>query len=93
MTAEVVAPAKPICLTCIATPVSGADTNVSVLSITEYDLVVDESVGYCVTPSSVTKTSLLEGTSLERLNVVVDPSPVNYLLYYLLGQNLVQFHQ
>ena len=29
-----------------------------------------------MTPSSVTKTSLLEGTSRERLNDVVDPSPV-----------------
>ena len=29
-----------------------------------------------MTPSSVTKTSLLEGTSRERLNEVVDPSPV-----------------
>ena len=29
-----------------------------------------------MTPSSVTKTSLLEGTSLERLNIVVDPLPV-----------------
>ena len=28
-----------------------------------------------MTPSSVTKTSLLEGTSRERLNEVVDPSP------------------
>ena len=29
-----------------------------------------------MTPSSVTKISLLEGTSRERLNDVVDPSPV-----------------
>ena len=29
-----------------------------------------------MTPSSVTKTSLLDGTSRERLNDVVDPSPV-----------------
>ena len=36
----------------------------------------DASLGYCVTPSSVTKTSSLEGTSFERLNIVVDPSPV-----------------
>ena len=55
---------------------SGADTNVSAWLITEYDLVVDPSLGCCVTPSSVTKTSWLEGTSFERLNIVVDPSPV-----------------
>ena len=29
-----------------------------------------------MTPSSVTKTSLLEGTSFERLKDTVDPSPV-----------------
>ena len=32
-----------------------------------------------MTPSSVTKTSLFDGISFERLNVVVDPSPVKLL--------------
>ena len=68
MTAELDAPANPICLACIATPLAGADVNVSAWLTIEYDLVVDASLGCCVTPSSVTKTSWLEGTSFERLN-------------------------
>ena len=34
-------------------------------------------VGYCVTPSSVTNTSLLDGTVFESVNVVVEPFAVN----------------
>ena len=34
-------------------------------------------VGYCVTPSSVTNTSLLDGTVFDNVNVVVEPFAVN----------------
>ena len=44
---------------------------------TVYDLVFDCVDGYCVTPSRVTRTSSLDGTVLDRVNVVVDPFAVN----------------
>ena len=34
-------------------------------------------VGYCVTPSSVTNTSLLDGTVFDNVNVVNEPFAVN----------------
>ena len=51
--------------------------NVNTFSRTLYALVFDCVVGYCVTPSSVTNTSLLDGTVFDNVNVVVEPFAVN----------------
>ena len=44
---------------------------------TLYDLVFCSSDGYCITPSSATKILSLLTTALDKVNVVVLPSPVN----------------
>ena len=66
-----------MCLACIITPAAGADVNVNTFSTTLYALVADCVFGYCVTPSSVTNKSLLDGTVFYNVNVVVEPFPVN----------------
>ena len=71
MTPLVDAPANPICLICIATPLDGAAEKVNTLSVKVYAVIC------WVTPSNVTSRSLLLGGILDNVKLVVEPSPVN----------------
>ena len=76
MTALGVAPAKPICLTCISSPFAGAAVNTNTEASNEYALVPFLSVGCCTTPLTVTIILSLFAGICESVKSVALPLPV-----------------
>ena len=78
-----------MCLTWISTPDAGAFENKIPFDDILYAFVPSVSLGCWTTPSRVTRTLVLFGGILERLNSVVVPSPVNVSILKSTGSKLL----